>query len=183
MARSFEVPGADRVIAYSNGALWVGSGADRTVTAVDPETGAVVAMYPVGGNPQPGATAADRLWVPNHEDDTVSVVELSDGAGGSVGVGSHPSAVLPVAGDLWSADYGDGTVTVVPGDAALGLPPLVTEPPGWLGTRVLSEYRDRVRRGPADPDGAASTAGSPAADLLAPPRPRRVRGDHRAGAG
>ena len=82
VARTFDVPGADRVIAHADGSLWVGSAADRTLTAVDPGSGAVVAVYPVGGNPQPGAVAAGRIWVPNHEDDTLSVVELAGGAGG-----------------------------------------------------------------------------------------------------
>ncbi|MET0831175.1 MAG: M15 family metallopeptidase, partial [Acidimicrobiia bacterium] len=137
VVRSFQVPGSNVLVAYVDDAVWLGSAGDHTVTEVDPETGAVVAVYPVGGNPQPGVVAAGRLWVPNHEEHTLSVIDLVAGTVGTVAVGAFPSAVLEVDGVVWAADYGDRTVTVVPVDAALGPPPLVTPPPDWLGTRQL----------------------------------------------
>ena len=137
VVRSFQVPGSNVLVAYVDGAVWLGSADDHTVTQVDPETGAVVAIYPVGGNPQPGVVAGDRIWVPNHEDHILSVIDLVAGTVGTVEVGAFPSAVLEVDGAVWVADYGDRTVTVVPGDVALGPPPLVTAPPDWLGTRQL----------------------------------------------
>ena len=50
------------------------------------------------------------MYVPNHLEDTVSVIDVDTNRVRTVTAGTYPSAVFDVGGELWVANYGDGTV-------------------------------------------------------------------------
>ncbi|MDH3704720.1 MAG: YncE family protein, partial [Acidimicrobiia bacterium] len=59
------------------GLVWVAEQQTDRLLAVDPTSREVVAAVPVGVKPANPTVAAERLYVPNRDDGTVSVVEVT----------------------------------------------------------------------------------------------------------
>jgi ABC-type transport system substrate-binding protein/DNA-binding SARP family transcriptional activator/DNA-binding beta-propeller fold protein YncE len=80
--------------------------------ALDPASGRVVTRVEVGSAPAGIATGANRVWVTNGADGTVTRI---DPRGGNVDqtlrVGSSPAGVAAGAGALWVANALDGSVS------------------------------------------------------------------------
>ena len=96
-------------IAAGEGAVWVASPLDDTVSQIDP-TNAVTTIR-VGHGPSGIAAGAGAVWVTNRYDDTVQRINPQTGSVvTTIPVGSSPEAVAVVAGAVWVADSHDGTV-------------------------------------------------------------------------
>jgi peptide/nickel transport system substrate-binding protein len=91
-------------IAYGDGAVWVTSAADGTLTRISPETNppSIVETIPVGAGPTGIAFGGGAIWVANRLDDTV--VRVTDNG--------EIDAVVPVTGSPSGLAYADDTVWV-----------------------------------------------------------------------
>ena len=70
---------------------------------------AVVATVKVGANPLATTWVAGKLWVPNIDDNTVSVVDpASNSVVRTLPVGQSPLAVASAAGSAWVTSDFDG---------------------------------------------------------------------------
>ena len=70
---------------------------------------AVLATVTVGANPLATAWVAGKLWVPNIDDNTVSVVDPATAAVVStIPTGQSPLAVASAAGHAWVTSDFDG---------------------------------------------------------------------------
>jgi YVTN family beta-propeller protein len=103
------------LVAHAGGSLWVGRGTRPELKRIDPRTGRELATVAVGGNPGAGLVRDGTLWVPNHLEDTVSVITVATDEVRTVQAGRYPSALLEVDGDIWVASFGDGTIRVLTG--------------------------------------------------------------------
>jgi virginiamycin B lyase len=105
--KRISLPKADWITPSAD-ALWV-SGETGKVYRVDPISMAVVATVTVGANPLATAWVAGKLWVPNIDDNTVSVVEPSTNAVIRTSPsGPSPLAVASAAGYAWVTSDFDG---------------------------------------------------------------------------
>ena len=95
-------------ITASADSLWVSSETGK-IYRVDPVSLAVRAAVAVGANPLASSWAGDRLWVPNIDDNTVSVVDPATNAvARTIPVGQSPLAVAEAAGSAWVTSDFDG---------------------------------------------------------------------------
>ncbi len=125
----------------------------NSLVKIDPETGKVLAVFPVGRQPVAVAVIGDYVWVSNNEDATVTRLDSKTGHANTIG-GLKPPFDLVAEGTrhVWVSTYGYEQVTridtqtlhpdlTVPvgGNAFLlgiGAGSLwVTQPPGNLGDR------------------------------------------------
>jgi len=104
-------------IAFGLGSAWMLNRATNTVTEIDPETNQALVpkAVTVGKAPIAIAVGPDSLWVANHEDDTVTRVEML-GPGQApalttIPVGDGPVDVAVGEGAVWVANSFDGTVS------------------------------------------------------------------------
>jgi YVTN family beta-propeller protein len=96
-------------IAAGEGAVWVASPLDDTVSQIDPTN--AVTTIPVGHGPSGLAVGAGAVWVTDRYDDTVQRIDPKTGSVvTTIPVGSSPEAVAVAAGAVWVADSHDGTV-------------------------------------------------------------------------
>jgi YVTN family beta-propeller protein len=88
-------------ITASPDSLWVSSERGR-IFRVNPQTLAVTATVTVGANPLASAWIGGELWVPNIDDDTISIVDpATNTVRRTIPVGDGPIAVAGFAGDAW----------------------------------------------------------------------------------
>ncbi len=105
--RRIPIPEADW-ITPSPDALWVSSETGK-IYRVDPASLAVRAVVTVGANPLASAFVGGRLWVPNIDDNSVSVVDPATNAVvRTIPVGQSPLAVAEAAGSAWVTSDFDG---------------------------------------------------------------------------
>jgi len=107
-------PRVDPHVGFARGSVWAAQSSRRRVTRLDARTGRRLATVRVGGNPSAGLVSGGRIYVPNHLEDTVSIISTATGRVRNVTVGNYPSALVDVGDDVWVANYGDGTVQTVP---------------------------------------------------------------------
>jgi len=82
-----------------------------------PDPPSVTASYDVGTNPLEVEYDGSRIWVANNADDTVTVLDASDGSlVATVTVGDQPTRVLFDGASVWVLNAGDATITKI--DAA-----------------------------------------------------------------
>ena len=94
------VPAADWITA-SPDSLWVSSERGR-IYRLNPTTLKTTATVQVGANPLASAWIDGELWVPNIDDDTLSIVDPATNAvRRTIPVGDGPIAVAELAGDVW----------------------------------------------------------------------------------
>ena len=83
----------------------------RTLTRVDPRTGAVDWVTDVGGGASGVAVAAGSVWVANELDGTVSRVDPETGrVRAGVPVGNGPRSIAPAPGGVWVTEQFGGSV-------------------------------------------------------------------------
>jgi YVTN family beta-propeller protein len=82
-----------------------------------PDPPSVTASYDVGTNPLEVEYDGSRIWVANNADDTVTVLDASDGSlVATITVGDQPTRVLFDGASVWVLNAGDATITKI--DAA-----------------------------------------------------------------
>jgi YVTN family beta-propeller protein len=114
VVRSFKLPRVTMLVGFARGSVWAAQSSRRRVTRLDARTGRRLATVRVGGNPSAGLVSGGRIYVPNHLEDTVSIISTATGKVRNVTVGNYPSALVDVGDDVWVANYGDGTVQTLP---------------------------------------------------------------------
>lgn len=89
-------------------AVWVANG-DSTVVRIAPATRTVVATIKVGQLPQQGDVAPDgTIWIPNQNDDTVSIVDPEKNAVSdtvTLAKGTAPFVLRQGFGDMWVGSF------------------------------------------------------------------------------
>jgi YVTN family beta-propeller protein len=121
VAASVDVGSAPSSIATGAGAVWVTSGAEGTVTRIDPSDAHVEQTLVVGSSPAGVAFAGGAIWVANALDGSVSRIDpRADQVVQTIGVGRRPIAVAAGAGAVWIADAGSDAL--VPIDPRSGVP-------------------------------------------------------------
>jgi YVTN family beta-propeller protein len=100
IVRRVAVPAADWITA-SPDSLWISSERGK-VYRLDPATMAVKAVVSVGANPLGSAWIDGELWVPNIDDDTISIVDPSTNTvRTTLHVGDGPISIALADGDVW----------------------------------------------------------------------------------
>jgi YVTN family beta-propeller protein len=103
------VPKADWITPGS-GALWVSSERKR-VYRLDPRTRKVTASVPVGANPLASAFVGGELWVPNIDDNTISVVDPARNAvSRTITAGNAPLGIAATSSGAFVSMSNDGAV-------------------------------------------------------------------------
>lgn len=103
------VPAADW-ITPGRGSLWVSSERNR-VYRVDPRAGKVTGSVRVGRNPLASAWVGGKLWVPDIDANTISIVDPSRLAvSRTIVTGAAPLAVLPTVDGVFVSLSNDGAV-------------------------------------------------------------------------
>jgi YVTN family beta-propeller protein len=100
VTKRVHVPRADWITATPD-SLWVSSEQGK-VYRLDPATLRIAAVVTVGANPLDSAWVDGQLWVPNIDDDTISVIDPgTSSVVRTMAVADGPVAVASAAGDLW----------------------------------------------------------------------------------
>ncbi len=103
------VPAADWITPAA-GALWVSSERDR-VFRLDPRTRRVTGSVHVGANPLASARVGGELWVPNIDENTISVVDVTRNAvSRTIPAGNAPLGILSTSFGVFASMSNDGTV-------------------------------------------------------------------------
>ncbi len=99
-----------RGIAVGEGAVWVANFEGRSVSRIDPDTGAS-RQIEIGGSAQDVAAGYGSIWVTRPNEGQVSVLR-PDGRrrGAPIQVGSAPSSIVAGLGQIWVANSSSGTV-------------------------------------------------------------------------
>jgi streptogramin lyase len=97
------------------GSLWLANGPARTVTRIDPASGAVIAVIPVAAPASVLATGEGSVWVTSFPGNTVTRIDpVTNAVTGSISLasvgGRGPIGVTVYEGFVWVADH-DGTPT------------------------------------------------------------------------
>ncbi len=112
VVRRIAAGNAPRGIVAGFGALWVASEADRTVTRIDLERGAVTRKIDLGANPTALAVGEGAVWVTSEEGATVFRIEPRSGdVVKTIAVGNGPVDVAVAGGAAWTANRQDATVS------------------------------------------------------------------------
>lgn len=97
---------------------------ENSLVKIDPETGKVLDVFPVGRQPVAVAVADDFVWVSNNEDETVTRVDPKTGHSVTVGGVKPPlDLVADGVGHVWVSTYAYDQVTRI--DTRTGHPDLV----------------------------------------------------------
>jgi YVTN family beta-propeller protein len=105
--KRISLPKADWISASAD-ALWVSSETGK-IYKVDPSSMAVLATVTVGANPLATTWVGGNLWVPNIDDNSVSVVDPATSSVVSTSpTGQSPLAVASAAGHAWVTSDFDG---------------------------------------------------------------------------
>ena len=102
-------------VAAGEGAVWVTSAADGTLTRIDPQTQRVIGE-PLRLGPGISAVAVGRksVWVSSPRDSSVIRVDpASDAVIGRIPVGGRPGALIVSGGRVWVADEGGAGVSAI----------------------------------------------------------------------
>ena len=102
-------------VAAGEGAVWVTSAADGTLTRIDPRTRKVIGE-PLRLGPGISAVAVGRksVWVSSPRDSSVIRVDpASDTVIGRIPVGGRPGALIVSGGRVWVADEGGAGVSAI----------------------------------------------------------------------
>lgn len=104
-----KIPKADW-ITPGLGALWVSSEKNR-VYRLDPRAGKVTATVAVGANPLASAWVGDKLWVPNIDSNSISVVDAATNTvSRTIPAGHAPLGVLSTPDGVFVSMSNDGAV-------------------------------------------------------------------------
>jgi hypothetical protein len=110
VAASVRLPGAPRLVAAGEGAVWAVGG--RTLWKVDPGLRRVVARIHLAFSPGAIAAGSDGVWLADANRDAVVRVDPAAGrAVHTVKVGDEPVALSVGADVVWVANRADGTVS------------------------------------------------------------------------
>jgi serine/threonine-protein kinase len=86
----------------------------NTVFRMDPATGAVVASYPVGSNPQELAVSGGFVWVVNQDDVTISQIDMKGGSVATHGGIPGPCGLSPAPdGGVWVDDCVENEIQLI----------------------------------------------------------------------
>jgi YVTN family beta-propeller protein len=113
---TIRVPRGPLDLAATPGTVWVtnaGGGDDDSLTRIDPRTDRL-AGRPVrtGASPQSLAVGGGSLWVANHDERTVSRIDLASGkVVADIPVPSEPHRVAFGAGAAWVGNWHDNSVS------------------------------------------------------------------------
>jgi YVTN family beta-propeller protein len=106
-------------VATGDGAVWVASPNQNTVSRIDPAARAVVQTIQVGSSPTGVAVGAGAVWVSDYYGQSVSRIDpAADRVVQTIPVGSAPTGVAVGDGSVWVANATDGTVSRI--DAVSG---------------------------------------------------------------
>ena len=95
-------PFVPRGIAAGEGAVWVTSVLDDTISRIDPATGRIIATVRVGQGADKVATGEGAVWVTNEIAETVTRIDpRTDRVVRTVAVGGRPRAIAVGAGSVW----------------------------------------------------------------------------------
>jgi YVTN family beta-propeller protein len=98
------LPAAPTRLAVTEGAVWVLTPPDNSVSRIDPATNQVMATIPVGRAPSGLAVGAGAVWVPRHSDGTVVRIDpATNQVMATIPVGPAPGAVTVAGGVVWVA--------------------------------------------------------------------------------
>ncbi len=99
-------------LASGDGAVWVASPNQNTVSRIDPAARSVEQTIQVGSSPTGLAVGAGAVWVTNYYGQTVSRIDSSvDRVVQTISVGSAPTGIAVGDGSVWVANASDGTVS------------------------------------------------------------------------
>jgi DNA-binding beta-propeller fold protein YncE len=117
-------------LAVGEGAVWVTSAADGTLSAIDPERGEVVgASLPLRAGVSGVAVGADSVWVSSPRTGSVLRIDPVARRRVEIPVGGRPGAIVFGGGRVWVADdKGAGVTAINPAGNRVfrrGLPPHV----------------------------------------------------------
>ncbi len=99
------LPFAPKDIAVGEGAVWVTSQLDDTLSRIDPATGEITATVPVGRGAAGVAVGAGSVWVANAVDGTVSRVDPRTLATVTIDVDGRPDDVAAGEAGVWVTTY------------------------------------------------------------------------------
>ena len=98
-------------LAVGAGAVWITSSANRTVSQLDPRSGRVVQLIPVGGGASGIAVGDGGVWVANSLDGTVSRIDPATAVGvATIPVGNGPNAIAITKDGVWVSEQFGGVV-------------------------------------------------------------------------
>jgi Protein kinase domain len=110
IAASVPVPGAPRLVAAGEGAVWAVGG--RTLWRVDPRALRVVASIRLPFAPAAMDAGSGGVWLANPSEDVVVRIDPATGRPTqSIEVGQAPTAISVGADAVWVANRADGTVS------------------------------------------------------------------------
>ena len=75
----------------------------------------ILATYATGQDPRLMSSSGDVVFVPNHGESTMSVINIATGATTTVNVGSNPNATAYLDGKVYTADFNGDTSTISDG--------------------------------------------------------------------
>jgi YVTN family beta-propeller protein len=97
------LPRAPAQVALGDGVVWVTSTSGDAVLRLDASTSKVEATIRVGNGPTGIAFGADRVWVANGQDGTVSTIDPQTNEVGTLRLDFQPTAVAVVERAVWVA--------------------------------------------------------------------------------
>ena len=108
------LPIAATELAFGAETLWASERAASRVVRIDPSTGSVVQVIPVGNGPAGIAFGLGATWVTNSLDGTVSRIDPATNAvAATIQVGNGPAAVAVGADGVWVSNEFDGTLALI----------------------------------------------------------------------
>ncbi len=75
-------------------------------------TPSIVATYATGSSPRLMSSSGDFVFVPNHGESTMSVINIASGTNTTVNVGANPNATAYLDGKVYTADFHGNTATI-----------------------------------------------------------------------
>lgn len=103
MVEQIELPLVPDQVAFGEGAVWATSSMGDAVLRINPTTSTVQATIRVGNHPSGIAVGADRVWVANGQDGTVSTIDPQTNEVGTTHLGFRPTAIAVEQRAVWVA--------------------------------------------------------------------------------